>query len=233
MGTLKEGLLGGFSGKVGNIVGVHWNGTYYVRSLPASVKDPKTESQMRQRSRFSVVMNFLKTITPFIKTGFQSYAIGRRSAFNAAMSYNIRNAVRVGQQGAELDWPNVLVSRGTLSTGLGAQTEIEDDGRHSHEGDVLAGHGFHAKVEDGELMVEWDAELSGNARGDDIAMLVVYNRTKSQSVYELNAGKRSYKNAVLQLPLDWRDDMIESYLAFKTADGSEVSDSVYLGGCKV
>ena len=92
-------------------MGVHWNGTYYVRSLPASVKDPKTESQIRQRSRFSVVMNFLKTITPFIKTGSQSYAIGRRSAFNAAMSYNIRNAVRVGQQGAELDWPNVLVSR--------------------------------------------------------------------------------------------------------------------------
>lgn len=37
MGTIKQGILGGFSGKVGNIVGASWRGIDYIRSMPASV----------------------------------------------------------------------------------------------------------------------------------------------------------------------------------------------------
>lgn len=207
MGTLKEGLLGGFSGKVGNVVGVERNGTYYVRSLPEKGNDPKTDSQVKQRSRFSVVMNFLKTISPFIRIGFQSYAVGARTPYNAAMSYNIRHSVKMGEQGAELDHPRVLVSRGTLPVGSG----------------------MHAKVVGDELKATWDAALPGNARGDDVAMLLAYNSIKQQAIYDLNAAKRSDINAGLQLPSDWRGDTIEAYLVFKTADGAEVSDSIYLG----
>ncbi|MDD3723512.1 MAG: DUF6266 family protein, partial [Lutibacter sp.] len=52
MGTIKKGILGGFSGKVGSVVGSTWNGISYMRSLPASVKNPRTEKQMSQRSKF-------------------------------------------------------------------------------------------------------------------------------------------------------------------------------------
>lgn len=37
MGTIKQGILGGFSGKVGNVVGASWKGIDYIRSLPSSV----------------------------------------------------------------------------------------------------------------------------------------------------------------------------------------------------
>ena len=207
MGTLEQGLFGGFSGKVGNVVGVCRQGVYYVRSLPAKVNDPKTEKQVKQRGKFAVVMDFLKAITPFVRVGFQFQAEGAKSAFNAAMSYNIRHGVKSGKEGVELDWPNVLISRGSL----GGAREV------------------HVEIAQGELRVGWDSRSKGNARGDDVAMILAYNSVKQQPVYDLNASKRATGIAAVRLPRGWEGDTIETFLAFKTADGIEVSDSIYLG----
>ena len=38
MATIKKGILGGVSGKVGNVVGGNWKGVDYLRSLPAEVR---------------------------------------------------------------------------------------------------------------------------------------------------------------------------------------------------
>src|SRR5690554_4006627 len=207
MGTLKEGVFGGFSGRVGKVVGASWRDIYYIRSLPSKVNDPKTEKQIKQRSRFSVVMEFLKTITPFIRIGFQSHASGRMTAFNAAMSYNMRHGVKKGEGGMVLDFPNVLVSRGSLVGATGIQTTIVN----------------------GELRVEWDADLSENARYDDVVLLLAYNPVKKQSVYDLNAGKRGATEARLQLPSVWTGNILETYVTFRTSEGLDVSNSVYAG----
>jgi len=34
MGTIKKGILGGFSGKVGTVIGGVWKGIEYMRSIP-------------------------------------------------------------------------------------------------------------------------------------------------------------------------------------------------------
>lgn len=207
MGRVKDGTFGGFSGKVGNVVGASWRDIDYIRSLPARVNDPKTKKQLKQRSRLTVAMNFLGTITPFLRIGFQSQANGRMTAFNAAMSYNMKFAVKEGDQGVGLDYPNVLVSQGSLSNASNV----------------------HAEVVEGELRVNWETNAEGNAWFDDMVMLVAHDPAKSVSVYDLNAGKRANKKAGLSLPPDWKGDMIETYLAFKTADGTVVSDSFYTG----
>ncbi len=207
MGTLKKGSLGGFSGKVGNVVGASWKGIEYIRSLPSKVNDPKTKRQVKQRSGFSVTMDFQRTITPFLRIGFQSHTEGRMTAFNAAMSYNMKFAVKGEQEGVALDYPNVRVSRGGLS----------------------AASDTHAEVVAGELQVSWAAVLQGNARSDDIAMLLAHNPAKGESAYDLNAAKRAGTRAGLPLPASWKGDAIETYLAFKTADATMVSESVYTG----
>ena len=48
MGTIKQGILGGFSGKVGTVVGSSWKGISYMRGLATrytstSHSSPKTE----------------------------------------------------------------------------------------------------------------------------------------------------------------------------------------------
>ena len=36
MGTIKQGILGGFSGKVGTVVGSTWKSVHYMRALAVS-----------------------------------------------------------------------------------------------------------------------------------------------------------------------------------------------------
>jgi hypothetical protein len=40
MGKINQGILGGFSGKVGNVVGGSWKGIEYMRVIPASIANP-------------------------------------------------------------------------------------------------------------------------------------------------------------------------------------------------
>lgn len=72
-----------------------------------------TPGQVRQRTKFSITIEFLKPLTPFLRIGFQTYA-NKKTAFNAAMSYNVNNAVKGEHPDLELDFSKILVSRGSL-----------------------------------------------------------------------------------------------------------------------
>ena len=59
MGKIKQGILGGFKGKVGTVIGASWNGIAYMRGLPQSQKDPKTAAQIAQRDFFREVQDLV------------------------------------------------------------------------------------------------------------------------------------------------------------------------------
>ena len=204
MGRLKNGINGDFTGKVGNVVGANWRDIYYIRSLPSKANSPRTKGQVRQRSKLSVTMEFLKTITPYIRIGFKEYSTGRLTAFNAATSYNIKNATTENNDKIELDFSKVLVSRGSLCTAFGIKAEIINE----------------------QLQFTWDATLKENARSNDLVMLLTYNSTKKEAIYNFCVAQRSHTTAQMQLPSNWAEDTIHSYISFRSADGELVSESV-------
>ncbi len=57
MGKIKQGILGGFKGKVGTVIGSSWNGIAYMRGIAQSVKNPKTAGQTTQRGFFREVLD--------------------------------------------------------------------------------------------------------------------------------------------------------------------------------
>ena len=59
MGKIKQGILGGFKGKVGTVIGSSWNGIAYMRGLTQSVKNPKTAGQTTQRGFFREVLDIV------------------------------------------------------------------------------------------------------------------------------------------------------------------------------
>ena len=63
MGKIKQGILGGFKGKVGTVIGSSWNGIAYMRGLAQSVKNPKTAGQTTQRSFFREVLDIAGQIS--------------------------------------------------------------------------------------------------------------------------------------------------------------------------
>ena len=207
MGTIKQGILGGFSGKVGTVVGGTWKGIHYMRSLPASVRNPRTVPQVTQRTKFLVTIEFLKPITPFVREGFKAYS-NKQSAFNAAMSYNVTNAVTGSFPDFEVDYPNAMVSRGSL---LQAQGAIATAGTDS-------------------ITFTWsDNSGVSNALATDKAMPMIYNTNKGEAVFNTAAADRSTETIDLSIPDGWSGDPIEVYLGFISEDGSLVANSVYLG----
>ena len=63
MDKIKQGILGGFKGKVGTVIGSSWNGISYMRGLAQSVKNPKTAGQTTQRTFFREVLDIVGQFT--------------------------------------------------------------------------------------------------------------------------------------------------------------------------
>lgn len=206
MGTINQGILGGFSGKVGPIVGFRWKSKYYIRARAAKVSNPRTPKQQEQRGKFATAFNFLKDIKPFIRIGYKEFT-KERSAFNSAMSYMLKRAVTGDGKDVKIDFNRVLVSTGSLMPVFeGTATQNRD-----------------------KMYFDWqDNSGMGNAESADIAMLLVYNKDKETAVYNTEATLRSDRHAELALPNDWERDEVIAYLSFRSADGSCVANSVCL-----
>lgn len=211
MGKISQGVLGGFSGKVGNVVGGTWKGIDYMRIKPASVANPRTQGQLDQRSKFSVTLKFLQSMTDFLRVGFKLYA-NKMTQFNAAMSYNLNNAITGTYPNFAIDFASALLSRGGLTGAL--NPSVTSTG--------------------GLVEFAWiDNTGSGNASATDKALLVVYNPAKDEAIYDTSGVVRPTASQNLAMPSDYVGDTVEAFIGFISDDGKEVANSVYIGSVTV
>lgn len=110
MGIIRRGILGGFSGKVANVVGSSWKGIAVMRALPLSVTNPKTVGQVEQRSAFSIISKFASSIlTVWVKPLWDRSAQSM-SGYNAFIQQN----VDIVKADKVLDIENLVMSKGKL-----------------------------------------------------------------------------------------------------------------------
>lgn len=213
MGTYDKGILGGFSGKVGTVVGARWRGKNIMRSLPHKSSKPPTEVQLLQRTKFSVVAQFLNPIKSFVGLYFGKPQ-GDKSPFNLATSYHIKEALtEVGDDEVELDFSKVLISRGELQ---GLQTPTAN---------AQAGN---------NLEVSWtDNSGQGNAKATDELTVIVYD--PSTKIFQLFVAVATREDASVTLILS---DMytgldVQVWGTFVSASGQQAATSTYLGEVEV
>lgn len=207
MGTIKQGILGGFSGKVGTVIGGNWKGIDYMRSKAASVSNPKTEAQLDQRARFGAALKFLQPLTAFIRIGFKNYAV-KMTAFNSAMSYNLNNALTGAYPDYTIDYPNALVSRGTLAGALNPSV---------------------VSITPGQVDFTWeDNTQEANASATDLALLVVFNPAKQQAITIEGGNTRSFAGQAMTVPSSFSGDEVHCYIAFQNANQSVLSNSAFV-----
>ncbi len=212
MGKISQGVLGGFSGKVGNVVGGTWKGIDYMRIKPANVTNPRTEGQVDQRSKFSTVLRFLQPMTDFLRVGFKLYA-NKMTQFNAAMSYNLNNAITGAYPNFMVDYANALVTRGNL-TG--------------------AANGAASSPSAGDVQITWDDNSgSGSAQATDKALIVLLNTTRQEAVFTTAGPARSAGTETISVPSEYTGEDVEVFLGFISEDGSKVANSSYLGSVTV
>ena len=208
MGKIPQGILGSLSGKVGSIIGGSWKGIDYIRIKPASVANPRTEGQVNQRNKFTITLEYLQATSDFIKVGYKAFAV-KKTEFNAAMSYVLNNAVGGIAPNFTIDYSLALLSRGSLSSVLNGSTDLATPG---------------------QVTFGWDDNSAeGNANATDKAMVLVYNPSKKESVSILDGVDRTVGSQVITIPNTYAGDTVELFMAFVSADGTQVSNSVYLG----
>jgi hypothetical protein len=212
MGIIKQGITGGFSGMVGNVIGGSWKGIAYMRIRPVSVANPKTDPQLDQRSRFAITLRFLEPLTQLLKIGFKNYAI-QMSPFNSAMSYNVLNSLQGTYPNYTIDYPNALLSRGKLPAALNQAA---------------------ASTVAGTVLFSWTNNSDEvDASTDDNSLLAVYNPGKNQAVFFNGLSKRADGTQAVTVPHSFSGDLVHCYIAFKAKTGVLISNSKYAGAITV
>lgn len=210
MGKIRQGILGGFNGTVGTVVGGSWKGTAYMRGKAQSIKNPRTEKQMAQRMKFGLAQKFVKVMTAYLQVGFRNYT-QHQTATNGAMSHTVRNCMVGKYPSFGIDPSKVLVSSGSL----------------------MPGRFCSVKVASNVATFAWeDNSDESHASMDDFAMPFIYNFTKREAIFTTEEASRVDCKATLKLPTDWDGDMLSCYIAFSSVQNNSVSNSVYVGDVK-
>ncbi len=207
MATFSKGILGGFSGRIGNIVGARIFGIDVMRSYQPDVKNPRTPGQVAQRNKFRLLVAFISLMLPIIRTGFK-FVANKMSEFNKAVSVNILSAVTGSDPNFQIDYPNVVFAQGSLISALDPALNIVNPLTASL-----------AWVNNSGL---------GLATDNDVFHGVVYNPTKDSYAYS-DVNVRQDELCDITVPADWATDTVHTWGFFVSENGSMISDSDYFG----
>lgn len=211
MGTINKGILGGFSGKVGNIVGGRWKGIDYMRSLGARRTTSPTQLQKEQQVKFALIARFQQPLSNLLAKSFRSYAI-KMTGMNSAMSYNLKNAVIGAYPDFLIDYSKILVSRGDMPNATNVLAESLNPGRINF-----------SWINNGGV---------GKALYSDKSILVAYCPALQQSVYTDSGPDRITEVAMLDVT-SFSGLEIQTWIGFISENGMQVATSIFTGAITV
>lgn len=206
MASIKNGILGGFTGKIGNVVGYSTYGVDRMRSISDRTA-PATAAELRNRKQFKLVQDTLNCIKELIKIGFNNYWT-KTGGTRGAISYNKTKAVQLNDDDCAIDPERFRFSGGVLPGLNNAAFKMERD-------DLLR--------------FNWNPELVYGASPKDQVMLLAIDLEGKKASYECLGNFRSSGTDVLRLSNDLKGKNLDIYIAVVAKDRSKQSDSQYLG----
>lgn len=210
MGSFKRGIHGGFSGKVGNVVGAHWRGIDYMRSLPRVSKGrPVSQEQLEHRLRFACAVHFAKPISYVFSVGYGN-AAKNVTGYNLAVRQIFNDAIIGTYPDLEVDPSAVRISAGNLVRPRNPAVE-------ARPGQVLR--------------VSWIDHTRNGIKADhsDRAIVVAFNPAKAEYQYDTDSAIRLDEELLLELPDYFAGDEVHVYLGMVSKTGGVACNSLYLG----
>ena len=206
MAIINGGILGGFRGKIGTVVGVSNGETFYMRSR---VRTRKTLSQLEliNQAKFKAVLNHLQPVKELVKAGFKDHYT-KTGGYRAAFAYNRKHALASDDDGFYIDPALFRISGGNLP---GAVDPVVD-------------------LENGQLEITWSNEGVDTGRNSDQMMVLAYDRENARALTRIFDG--AYRRALsfqMEVPAYMLNTELDIYIGFLAADRSAQSDSQYLG----
>jgi len=206
MATLKNGILSGFSGKVGNVVGYQVGENFYIRSLPKARKN-FTEKERINQAKFKLVQNYLHPFADVLKAGFKNYYT-KTGGFRAALAYTRKEVLKGDDAHFFIDPAALKISGGLLEQAVNPEVVFSDQ----------------------EVLISWDTTQINSKNEADQLMLLIYDAENFNALTKVfNGAFRKDGNLKVKLKDDMQSVKLDIYIGFVAADRSAQSDSQYLG----
>ncbi len=209
MSIVTQGILGGFSGKTGPVIGSTWRGRSIMRAKPVFKKNRTfTQPQMDQQEKFKLMMTFLRGIDYLLNLTYKTNN-RERTGFQEAFSANLRDAITGLESPYSIDYSKVKVSKGSIP--------------------VLSPATFES---DTSNMVKfgWNDTLDSTNRAGaaDIAIGVVYCPENNLFLISQFNTRRSDRELLVDAAI-FINKEVHGWLFFLSDDESKASNSQYVG----
>jgi len=207
MGKIIKGILGGFTGLVGTVVGSNWRGLDTMRSRPKKSNKPATVLQLTQRMSFDIMVGFVGEIKDLIQVGFQSHTNGM-TPYNAAMKANLLEGITGVYPSLSINYPEIVISKGGLRplVGLGAASTVA-----------------------GEAVFSWTSNAPvGHVSATDKITICVYCPTLNEFATVENIALRTAASYEMSLPASFSGEDCHAWCYFASANSKKVCDSKYV-----
>jgi len=205
MGVIKQGILGGFSGKVAGVVGTSWKGIAVIKSLPLSVANPKTAGQQAQRGAMTQIVLVARLLLASVLQPLWNPFAQKMSGYNAFVKENIATFATAGFVG----FANFFSQRGSLINF-----------------DTIA---VAANAGTSNITVTWvDNSGTADALATDTSNVVYYNLTQDYWGTAMAGADRSMGTAVISDTVMNATDALKVYVGAARVNISKVSDSAFI-----
>ena len=214
MAKVNWGILDGFIGKVGTVVGSFWKGKAVMRAYKRQVRDRNSEAQQIARIRFAAIGRLSGAFLPAIRVGFQ--AVARRQQMTEGDIFVRENWGHVHGDisgGATVDYEDFVVAQGHLP-------------------EVQFGNATFENPLQVDVPINDSASVIGSHR-DDIVYVFVYSPEACAGILS-DTGVRVDEEVSIHVPAYWNGHRVHVWGFAKGADANDLnpgvlSNSRYLG----
>lgn len=238
MGTINQGILGGFRGKVGNVVGFFWKGQAVMRALAGSVANPRTPAQVNNRSRFSLAGSLVSLIYPVAANLFDNpYRVSSVSKSRTKVNMLMRSVLASVQNATT-----------PATSAVDCNVDFSSLKLSDPFGDVVNPTGVTASAASGggtNIMLTWNDNSSADASiaSNDVVMIAAFPSSRDAGtglftahgvVFNDGEFTRRDQTGTLACPATWAGETCEVYMITRRADATlGRSESIYVGSVQL
>lgn len=213
MGKMRMGILDGFVGKVGTVVGSFWKGMKVMRGYNEFPANPQTDKQVLQRAKFALLASMSGALLNMLHIGLKERAAKNASTEGGEfLKMNLANVNGSTPESLEVNYTELQLSDGPLSAVMPGEIDLETP---------LT---VKTSIEDSYYDQRFNKQT-------DTVYLVVYSKTGNEAVISDGNAKRNTGSVEVTVPGYWQGHYVEAWIFVEGTN--TVSKSVYVGSGRI
>ena len=206
MAKLIGGVLGGFSGKIGDVVASRRNGITVISKRPGPrKKDSISPKQRAQQARFALMMDFLRPLSSLLNRNF-SHTVKGMTPYNKVFSDNLAEAITGSYPNFKIDYANVRLTRGRLMGFSDAWCTSSRD----------------------KLIFNWADGSHWIEYPDALVYMAAFDPDINNWFFWFGTVRRKAGSAILNIGMA-KGKSLHTWIGLVSEDGKVVSNSLYTG----